>query len=312
MSTASSDKTPSTGKEEGKKPKHAEVFVRIRLEVGVLDPTPEERENSWVLQGLLREEKKASSTISTLWNMPDNVVYVQNLMAWLLDLIESSKNILNWTSPRRTKPIYLAVVAIWAVTLLVPGRLLILLLGMYQFLFAFLPIPEGRSNMIRVGNLLASIANDDDLSRVYEAQRKQCAEAQAQQWQALKLARKVGLVLPVRWCGAVSIKGARSQGGPMPSGFVSVYMLLQVRVQCIDYILEYVHSTHITHTNPLHQHTREGVWCGGGPKKPCRARRPPVSCCWGVRGVLRRCRLWIYGSAGAVGMGWWRYLGRTL
>lgn len=40
-----------------------------------------------------------SVRFQTLWNMPENIRYVQNLMGSILDTIESFKNIFNWTVP---------------------------------------------------------------------------------------------------------------------------------------------------------------------------------------------------------------------
>ena len=185
-------------------PPGAQVLVRVQLEVPQLSalasPSPEEQENSLVLQSLLQDPKKpASSTISVLWNMTDNVKYVQNLLNWLLDQIESVKNIFNWTSPSKTYPIYLAVVAIWLVTVVIPGRLLILTLGLYEFLFIFLPIPEGRNNLIRFSNLIQSIPNDDDIAQIYDAEKKEYATTKGSQWTATERTRKVNLTVPTRW-----------------------------------------------------------------------------------------------------------------
>lgn len=54
-----------------------------------------------MLQHLLssKDSKEGGSTISVLWNMRDNVKYVQNRMAWILDLLESVKNIFTWVVP---------------------------------------------------------------------------------------------------------------------------------------------------------------------------------------------------------------------
>ena len=139
-------------------PAGAEILVRLQLELPTVStttaPNAEETESSLVLQSLLQGTEEKASTISVIWNMTDNVKYVQNLMNWLLDQIESCKNILNWTSPSKTYPLYIALVAIWLVTVVVPGRLLILAIGMYEFFFVFLPIPEGRSTVIRFSNLI--------------------------------------------------------------------------------------------------------------------------------------------------------------
>jgi hypothetical protein len=48
----------------------------------------------------LSEERKAS-TISTLWNLRDNMKFVQNTMGTIVDYFESFKNILLWTVPNK-------------------------------------------------------------------------------------------------------------------------------------------------------------------------------------------------------------------
>ena len=219
-------------------PQGVEVLVRAQLEIPALSslasPSTEERESSYVLQTLLKgDTEKESSTISVLWNMTDNVKYVQNLMNWLLDQIESAKNIFNWTAPNKTYPIYLAIIAVWLVTVMIPGRLLILAFGLYEFLFVLLPIPEGRSTMIRFSNLIQSIPNDDDIAQIYAVERKTFAAAKQTEWKATEKARKVNLTLPTLWRGSVSVK-ASSFGGTGGSGssgapdeWIPVFMLLQ-------------------------------------------------------------------------------------
>jgi hypothetical protein len=56
-----------------------------------------------VLQQLLslKDDKNGGGTISVIWNMRDNVKYVQNRMAWILDLVESLKNIFTWVVPSK-------------------------------------------------------------------------------------------------------------------------------------------------------------------------------------------------------------------
>ena len=58
-----------------------------------------------MLQHLLssKDSKDGGSTISVLWNMRDNVKYVQNRMAWILDLLESLKNIFTWVVPYKVR-----------------------------------------------------------------------------------------------------------------------------------------------------------------------------------------------------------------
>lgn len=217
-------------------PPGAEVCVRVELEVpsasASLNPSHEQKESSFVLQTLLKGNEKESSTISVLWNLTDNVKYVQNMMNGLLDQIESLKNLLNWTSPSKTFPLYVALVAVWLVTILVPGRLIVLAIGLYEFFFVFMPIPEGRNTMIRFGNLVQSIPNDDDLAQIYGTEKKAYAASKQAEWKHTEKSRKLQLVLDSPWHGLVSIKGSSSSSGHLAGSgeeWVEVFLLLQGR-----------------------------------------------------------------------------------
>jgi hypothetical protein len=54
----------------------------------------------------------------------------------------ASQNIFNWTQPTKTLPFYLAIVGIWILTICIPGRYLILAIGLSEFLYEFTPQPE--------------------------------------------------------------------------------------------------------------------------------------------------------------------------
>ena len=61
------------------------------------DPCQEELDKSLALELLLSErEGKGENAISVIWNMRDNIKYVQNLMSYVLNAIETYKNLLNW------------------------------------------------------------------------------------------------------------------------------------------------------------------------------------------------------------------------
>jgi len=207
-----------------------DLRVRVRIDLpsqqAVLSPTPSQSEDSIALQSLWTSATKEKSTISVLWNMRDHVTYVQNVMNSLLDSIESSKNIFNWTAPSRTWPLYICIVAAWFVTIAVPGRFLVLSWGLYQFFFVFIPIPEGRNFMIRCGNLLRSIANDDDLERVYAPERRALLRSYQAAWKAIERNSKLNLPLKLQWCGAVSI---RDSSHASSGDWTEVFMLLQAR-----------------------------------------------------------------------------------
>ena len=70
-------------------------FVRHSPDSG---PSQDELDKSLALELLLSErEGKGENAISVIWNMRDNIKYVQNLMSYVLNAIETYKNLLNWS-----------------------------------------------------------------------------------------------------------------------------------------------------------------------------------------------------------------------
>lgn len=127
-------------------------------------------------------------------------------MVVILNYIETFKNVFLWVSPAKTKPIYLALGVVWLATVVIPGRFLILLIGLYQFLFKFIPEPQEKTIAIKFNNFIQSIPNDDDIDRVYYWERKKFLNDQEVE-NTLKLQQsKLSLVYPVDWSGKVHIK----------------------------------------------------------------------------------------------------------
>src|SRR5690606_17495173 len=117
---------------------NASLDIRAQLELrsSKIDPSELELETSRTIQSMLDRTggaDKQQSSLSTLWNLRDNVAYVQNVLARILDNLESFKNLLNWTHPRKTAVVYAVMVATWIAFVNIPGRYLILLAGLYQF-----------------------------------------------------------------------------------------------------------------------------------------------------------------------------------
>lgn len=54
----------------------------------------------------------------------------------------------------QTLPLYLCLVGVWLVTVLIPGRWIILLIGLWEFLGQFVPAAEGDAFSVRMVNLL--------------------------------------------------------------------------------------------------------------------------------------------------------------
>ena len=142
-------------------------------------------------------------------------IHTQNLMAWILHLLESIKHIFTWAIPNKTFPLYWCLVAVWLVTVMVPGRWLILALGLFEFLSKFLPPAEGNSFSVRASNLLASLPNDDDLEQIYREDRRACVEQRGiQRYHALHSAT-LHQLLQCTWSGPILLRAdAASSANP--------------------------------------------------------------------------------------------------
>ena len=196
--------------------------------------TPDERAvNLAILASQTEANAGGASWVSTIWNSTTYLEYVSNLMAWLLDSIESFKNLFNWSAPGKTWPLYMAVVGLWLLAVFVPGRFLLLALGLYQFFACFLPKGKGESAAsIKFCNLLHAVPNDDDLDKIYHFERRDYAEALAQQRTLLVRQAKKNLVLAATWEGLVQIKvaaGLRGGAGGGGQEWASAFLMLQGR-----------------------------------------------------------------------------------
>lgn len=69
------------------------------------------------------------------------------------------KNLLNWTHPSKTMLVYLLVVLAWLILLAIPGRYIVLALGLYEFSKAWIGVEPKRGEdpaplAVKLKNLL--------------------------------------------------------------------------------------------------------------------------------------------------------------
>lgn len=148
--------------------------------------------------------------IETLWNMPENIKYVQNLMSWLLDLVESAKNLMNWSSPARTWPLYLLLFLVFMLTVLVKNRYIVLVVGLQQFFDIFVSGPSSgitSPTSTKVNNFLHSIPNDDDIeSKIYQWERRAYRTSIENSEKRYVGMARLNLTLPCLWADSVELK----------------------------------------------------------------------------------------------------------
>lgn len=174
--------------------------------------TEEQANASAALTGILFDAAvKKKNTISTLLNLKDTVETVQNLMRIILNYIETVKNLIQFVAPTKSKPLYYALIGLWVATVFIPGRYLILALGLYQFLFKFVPEPEEKPIAIKIANFIESVPNDDDIDQVFDWEKKSYKERmEASRNQMLRISR-LNLLFPVLWQGLVHVKCSKHE-----------------------------------------------------------------------------------------------------
>lgn len=160
--------------------------------------------------------------------MPDNVKFIQNIVGSILDRIESFKNIFNWSVPSKTYYIYLAVLIFWILTVIIPGRYIILVCGLFDFFYVFMPQPEDSPLVTKFNNLMEAVPNDDDLEQVYSWQRKHFVKQHAEKERKRLKNTKLRIMLECIWDGNVHLKNYGS--GHTASAALqweAVYIVLQ-------------------------------------------------------------------------------------
>jgi len=171
---------------------------------------------------------ESSSSLSTIWNLRANVEWVQNLLNGILGKIESFKNIFNWTYPHKTSIIFFSVLFAFVLFFLIPGRWIILVVGIHEFLYCFYPHPEDPMFSILISNLLLSMPNDLQVEEAYRRPRE-VLEAQ-QEEKSRDESRKAKLNLffgSSMWDGVISEVRLVSSNGNRGGWEKGCYLVIQ-------------------------------------------------------------------------------------
>ncbi len=209
---------------------HIRVKVRLQLILRQSDKevSAEELKRSEALHTILNAKNKSTGgTLQALLGMRSNIKYVQNLMAYILNFLESFKNVLSWTVPSKTFPLYIGFITLWFAAILIPGRYLILSLGLYEFLYTFAPQPDSFPIVTRFFNLLEAVPNDDDLDKTYSEKRSQFMKNLEEEKKETVKWGRLNMIYACVWSGHVRIKGLSALAGG--STWDKRYMVLQGR-----------------------------------------------------------------------------------
>lgn len=108
---------------------------------------------------------------------------------------------------------------------------MLLIVGLYQFLYAFYPEQKSTPLLTRCVNFLNSVPNDDDIMDAYAIEHSQFTIGRDQQKKVLLRGAKLSYCLPCYWQGNVRVKvNSNSSAGELK--WVSAFLLVQVVLMC--------------------------------------------------------------------------------
>ncbi|CAM9903085.1 unnamed protein product, partial [Pylaiella littoralis] len=173
--------------------------------------------------------------VARLLGMPmglrNTVRDVQDTIGSVLDMVEAVKNLLNWTHPPKTLMVYVVVALLWLILLAVPGRYIVLALGLLEFSKAWVgggggaghesvvsneapPPPPGLA--IKLRNLLDSLPVDSELAACYAWEAREHSKKERDGLKLREQRAKLRLLGAGRqWEGPMRVRG--KAGGPWES-----------------------------------------------------------------------------------------------
>lgn len=144
----------------------------------------------------------------SLWG---TVKDVQVAVEGVLDALETVKNLVNWTHPPKTLLLYGVVALAWLFFLVIPGRYLILGLGLYEFTKVWLGVDppvvdETPPLAVKIKNLIVSLPVDSELAACYAWEAKAHTEREKHDLKLRQQRAKLKLLgAGQQWKGSVRV-----------------------------------------------------------------------------------------------------------
>ncbi|CAM9411538.1 unnamed protein product [Hapterophycus canaliculatus] len=160
--------------------------------------------------------------VARLLGMPmglrNTVRDVQDTIGTVLDAVEAVKNLLNWTHPPKTLMVYTLVAIAWLVLLVIPGRYIVLALGLLEFSKVWMAGAQepgrGRGGSvetpplaIKLRNLLMSLPVDSELAACYSWEAREYSKKEKAARKLREQRAKLKLLGAGRqWEGAMRVR----------------------------------------------------------------------------------------------------------
>ena len=176
-------------------------------------PLTEDDETS--LNRLLGTKNSMNNPLSTVVSVHENATYAQNCLGYVLDFLESWKNMLSWTHPEKTGFVLLCSLVGVLLFAKIQTRWLLLAGGLYEFTYRLIPFYSGSPMTTRLFNLLRSLPNDADLKRCYHHRAFSYAQTVVRQERRRRRRAKLHAIWAPRWEGFAHF---RDDSHPHPPG----------------------------------------------------------------------------------------------
>ena len=132
-------------------------------------------------------------------------IYAQNALGRYLDVMESVKNLLNWTHPHRTLTVFAGAAVALVLFCRVKTRWLVLAGGLYEFLYRLLP-SSSSTMTIRFLNALKAVPNDHDLRMCYANRAAAHADKLVRLERRRRRRAKLHAIWDCAWEGPVDLR----------------------------------------------------------------------------------------------------------
>merc|ERR1711871_597358 len=119
--------------------------------------------------------RNSGGMLAGLSQARDTGKLVLNYLGHTLDWVEIIKNALNWTHPQKTRYIFQVLFVLTVASALIPTRYIVLVIGMMEFIYYFLPkwYLDMRTPLVdRITNMVASVPSDRRLREIYRAENE--------------------------------------------------------------------------------------------------------------------------------------------
>jgi len=165
------------------------------------------------------------NTLTSVRGVGENVLYLQNQLGYMLDLLEMIRNLFNFSCPEKSMLLLSLLFFSWLILILIPTRVVILCLGLGQYAYTFMsafyyktessPVMTTESNdaasdaspvLTWLINFLFSTPTDEDLRRCYFWETRRHAEQDLAKITSIRRSARLTKLWKASWFGPLELR----------------------------------------------------------------------------------------------------------